>query len=177
MVNFGIAGFAVCLMTALSACSYFDQGPQKAPLPASSYEPVPAAAQPALPADTSSGLSTQTGVNSGGTYPYGAAQPSGASGTKGSDDVVLRPPDGTLWRKDNVDEARYRSDISQCYEYAAAQMRHDELILIDQNAAFDNLATNSAYSQVQSQVQNYDLNKQRKRLIGSCMKSKSYLRQ
>ena len=65
MVNFGIAGFAVCLMTALSACSYFDQGPQKAPLPASSYEPVPAAAQPALPADTSSGLSTQTGVNSG----------------------------------------------------------------------------------------------------------------
>jgi len=177
MVNLGKVGLAVCLSAALSACSYFDQGPQKVPLPASSYEPVPAAAQPALPADTSDGLATQAGVNSGGTYPYGTAQPSGASAAKSGEDVVLRAPDGTLWRKEDVDGVSYRDDISQCYKYAAAQMRHDEMILTDQNAAFDNLATSSAYSQVQSQVQNYDLNKQRKRLIGSCMKSKGYQRQ
>ncbi len=176
MVKFGKAGLAVGLLVSLSACSSFDQGPRKAALPASSYEPVPTAAQPALPADTAGGA-TQPGVNSGGTYPYGAAQTSGASAAKTSDKVVLRAPDGTLWRKENVNEASYRDDISQCYKYAAAQMRHDEMILTDQNAAFDNLATNSAFSQVQSQVQNYDLTKQRKRLIGSCMKSKGYLRQ
>lgn len=176
MLKLGKAGLVLALMVALSACSSFDQGPRKAALPASSYEPVPDADQPTLPTDISGGAA-QAGVNSGGTYPYGTAQTSGASIAKPSDEVLLRAPDGTLWRKENVDEASYHDDISQCYKYASAQMRHDEMILTDQNAAFDNLATNSAFSQVQSQVQNYDLTKQRKRLVSSCMKSKGYLRQ
>ena len=176
MLKFGKAGLALGLLAALTACSYFEPAPKKAALPASVYEPVPAAEQPALPAGNAGGASQQ-GVNSGGTYPYGSVQPSGASATQSGENVVLRAPDGTLWRKKSIKEASYRDDIAQCYKYASAQMRHDEMILTDQNAAFDNLATNSAYSQVQTQVQNYDLTKQRKRLIGSCMKSKGYLRQ
>lgn len=176
MTNFGNAGLAVCLTAVLSACSSFDERPQKVPLPASSYEPVPAESQPALPADTGGGLTGETEVNSGGTYPYGQAQPSGTA-AKSGEKVLLRAPDGSLWRKDNADEARYRADIAQCYDYASAQMRHDELIVTDQNAAFDNLATNSRYSLVQSQVQGYDLKKRRSRIISSCMKSKGYLRQ
>lgn len=176
MANFCKAGLAACLMAALSACSYFDERPQKAPLPASNYEPVSEGGQPALTAEPSSGLSTQAGANSGGTYPYGTAQPSGGATAKNGGGIVVRTPDGSLWRKNDIDEKRYRADIADCYSYAAAQMRHDELIQTDQNAAFDNLATSSRYSLVQSQVQSYDLKKRRTRLIGSCMKAKGYLR-
>ena len=176
MLKSGKVGLALGLLAALSACSLFEQGPRKEAPPASSYEPVPSAEPPALPADASGGTG-QLGANSGGTYPYGSAQPSGTAAARSGDDIVLRDPDGGLWRKANANEAGYRDDISQCYKYANAQMRHDEMIITDQNAAFDGLTASPAFGRIQSKVQNYDLNKQRKRLIGSCMKSKGYLRQ
>jgi len=89
-------------------------------------------------------------------------------------EVVVRGPDGTRWQKKVADEERHLLDLEACYNYAHAQVRHDEQIWVDRNAAFDNITTDSRYSQMQRQQDAYEFSKRQGRLINSCMVGKGY---
>jgi hypothetical protein len=89
-------------------------------------------------------------------------------------EVVVRGPDGTRWQNKVADDKQHRLDLEACYNYAHAQVRHDEQIWVDRNAAFDNITTDSRYSQMQLQQDAFEFSKRQGRLINSCMVGKGY---
>ena len=89
-------------------------------------------------------------------------------------EIVVRGPDGTRWQNKVADDEQHRLDLEACYNYAHAQVRHDEQIWVDRNAAFDNITTDSRYSQMQLQQDAFEFSKRQGRLINSCMVGKGY---
>lgn len=174
----------VILVLSVSACTFGGDGGRPAPAPEpAAYEPLPPP-QPAAVAGSSNtttegSLPSLGSINQGGTYPYGSA--SGAStgeGTGGAgESVVVRAPDGTLWRSARAgNAAQYQADAGACHQYAKAQSRHDSRIYDDRNAASDTLTTNSGFAQVQQQREEYSLYQRRFSLMEDCMRSRGYFR-
>ena len=89
-------------------------------------------------------------------------------------ELEVRAPDGSRWKSDAANEEQHRLDLEACYSYARARVRHDEQIYTDQNAAFDNITTDSRYSFLQRQQDGYGFQKQQDRSFSSCMESKGY---
>ena len=159
-----LLAFALCLVTGLVAC---DSSPRKSAIPPS-YEPVPSgdAAAPSAPA-------AGTGANTGGTYPYGTAQPTAPAEGEAP---VVRTPDGRLWRKAGTTEDQRQADLAACYEVAAAQVRRDEQIMVDQDATMSDFSPSSRMRPLQRQMQGHDLRNRRSRIMSSCLESKGYYR-
>ena len=71
-------------------------------------------------------------------------------------------------------EAQRRADTAACYEYARAQTRHDQQIIDDQGAAFEDSTFEPSLARAQRQGELYGLKRRERRLIQDCMKSKGY---
>ena len=68
----------------------------------------------------------------------------------------------------------YKSSYATCHRYSEALSKHDSQIYDDRNAATDNLTTNSGFSLVQKQRQEYGLYRERQNLMVDCMRSRGY---
>ncbi len=182
MSRFGLP-LSLLLVLTVSACTFGGDRGREAPVPdPATYEPLPppqpGAAGQTGTSDGSEGTPSLGAVNQGGTYPYGAVPEPGSSGAGDSGaDVVVRAPDGSLWRSGRgTSSAQYQADAGACYQYAQAQTRHDSRIYDDRNAASDTLTANSRFAQVQQQREEYGLHQRRFSLMEDCMRSRGYFR-
>jgi hypothetical protein len=114
-----------------------------------------------------------------GSDPYA---PSGTSGGAGSGlpesgRVVIEGEETLSPEAARTAEAQRRADTAACYEYARAQTRHDQQIIDDQGAAFEDSTFEPSLARAQRQGELYGLKRRERRLIQDCMKSKGYLPQ
>ena len=175
MTRIPILASALCLVMGVAACTVFDEQPAPKTLPPPAYEPVPGSGR-ALPPPAPTAPATGEGVNQGGTYPYGTAQPTAPAAPAEDESVVVRTPDGRLWRKAGTTEEQRQADIAACYELAVAQVRRDERILADRDSGFRDFGPSSRFATVERQMQSVDLKNRRSRVMNSCLESKGYFR-
>ena len=155
---------------ALAACSTAPRGDLARPAAPS------AGLQPSVGASA-----TSAGLNSGGTYPYGAAStstPAPLETAAGSGDgIVVMDPDGNVWVQPEKTNERYRADVESCYSYAQAQIDHDVRIENDINSAFQGTSAGFGLTELRGRMNNFERRRRRPALFSNCMMAKGYNRQ
>jgi hypothetical protein len=111
-----------------------------------------------------------------GSDPYA---PSGTSGGAGSalpesGRVEIEGGEAPSSEAARTAEAQRRADTAACYEYARAQTRHDQQIIEDQGAAFDDSTFEPSLARAQRQGELYGLKRRERRLIQDCMEAKGH---
>lgn len=167
--------FAMSWALILGACA--QPGPQGTTAPGLTQPPSLESSEYAAPAVTTVAPAPAPAITStggGGRFhvgnnPYAAIGPSGTAGTGTIEgELVVIEEDEEL-----VQEKR-RLDTAACYEYARAQTRHDQRIIDDQSAAFDDSTFEPSLKRAQQQGEQFGLRKREKRLIQDCMQTKGY---
>jgi|GEM_PF-4084878 len=171
-------GVAIVLGAALAACA--------APRTVEGTKSSPAAPPPGgdLPAAAAPNASNQ-----GGTYPYGSATGTTGAAPAGepspllyertpdptSGDLVVKAPDGSIWRKPGADEEQHRADVESCYRAATAAARRDVRIYDDRNSALDTLTSDSVLSAQRRSLEKFNYDRDRGRLLTQCLERRGYL--
>jgi hypothetical protein len=106
--------------------------------------------------------------------PYGGLPEAGEQAPPGG--IVIKGPDGSVWRTDTADPERQKAASEACYNYALAETRRDERINQDVLSARDTTATSLRFSDLRQRQTAFDLERRRDRLMASCMENKGYLR-
>jgi len=148
----------------------------------------------APPPDDSLPAAAPQSLNSGGTYPYGAAMGSAGesqapdtaddpspllyegSAEPTSGELVVKAPDGTVWRKVGIDEEEHLADVESCYRAATAAARRDVQIYDDRNAALDTLTSDSVLSAQRRSLEKYNYERDRGKLLTQCLELRGYSR-
>lgn len=86
-------------------------------------------------------------------------------------EVVEELEEGEAIRR--YEEAR-REATASCYRYAHAQTLHDQQIIDDQSAAFDDSTFDPNLSRIQSQAEEFGLKRRERRLMESCLRAKGF---
>ena len=157
------------LAVGLAACSSFEEKQYNRQPAAASTLATPPASQSAVPGQPVQEPSTK------GTYPYGTASETPVDGESGQGDVMVRGPDGSLWKGSPKDSAAHNADIESCYRYAAAQTENDARIEQDRRAIYgDGFGDTQSVGLLSSKLRSYDHESRRRSLFSSCMRSKGY---
>lgn len=163
------------LAVGLAACSSFEEKQYHRQPAAGGTLAVPPSSQSAAPNQAAApGQPVQVPSNEG-TYPYGTASETPAGGASGQDEVMVRGPDGSLWKGAPKDTAIHNADIESCYRYAAAQTENDARIEQDRRAIYgDGFGDTQSVGLLSSKLRSYDHESRRRSLFSSCMRSKGY---
>ncbi len=184
MFRFLITALAGSLLLAgctFSTADWFrDGGSTRAAAPPRAPAPSPAPAEDSASAPAPAG-----------TYPYGTARSTAPAGA-GADPVIGEPapvvppqpegpvlvkaPDGSVWRASGRDSEEMEAAIESCYRFAAARTRHDRRVTDDITRGSGNLQDRSEFGPLLSNVETYDLERRRESLFRDCMRNQGFSR-
>ena len=183
---------AACVL-ALSACASAPPAqPTRAPATVAKAPPPPAASGTIQP--VAAPASAFGAANTGGTYPYGTAQPAAQqnadqetarqiaidlpqqANAETTEGVVVMGPDGTVWLRAGGENVAYRGDVDSCYAYARGQVDHDARIESDVASAFDSDAAGFGLTALRGRMNDFERGNRVPALFSSCMSAKGYNR-
>ncbi len=84
--------------------------------------------------------------------------------------------DSTEWGKPGESNAQYRADLEACFDFARAQIAHDERMETETNAAFEVFPSGTGVTQLSAQMNSFERGNRRSSLYNECMRAKGYRR-
>ncbi len=82
--------------------------------------------------------------------------------------------ENSQWGKPGATNAQYRADLESCYNFAQAQIAHDERIESDTGAAFDAFPSGIGVAELKGRMSQFERGNRRASLYGECMRAKGY---